>query len=491
MTETTTVERAPLVLVCDDRCRGEQLLRAIGHPDAPRFGTDTVGGWEDTPTDVVVIWQLAPRLVPTRRRLRLVPEGTRAIVVVPQERRGIIELVLRENATVLTWPGTDPALAEELRSCLAEEDDDEAATVASEDLARELGAELSRRLQLHAPRLRLADPAQVKTLVDRLATQVLEEARAASAVPIDDLDFDDLPTTVRPERRLPPPPDLDSLEETEPYTPLSADQADALVSHVESIADDEDVPVAAVSSIPPPLPSTQRPRPMPGPSPLEDWMPYAGLVAAAALLALSAGVAYHAFGTEPAGPIADLPPAASPPTAYLELGTPTVTPVEVPVRAAPQAAPEPEVSDAEPPPAPRAQAEPVADDPEPRTERAFRSAIRARAHRRFGRAERGLDAARFAARLDPDNEEYQSLVADLRAEVESSMAGMDPIEPAQTDTVAADVNAADPTPEPEAPPAEAPRADDAAPAFADEPVPSNPFRTAAVTAPTGSTILGE
>jgi len=436
-----TVERAPVVLVCDDRPRGEQLLRAIGHPAAPIFGTETVAGWEDTPADVVVIWQFRPRLVPTRRRLGLVPEGTRAIVVVPADRHGIVELVLRQDATVLTWPGTDPALAEELRSCLEEEvdDDEEAVTVASDDLARELGRELSRRLQLEAPRLHLADEQQVKTLVDRLATQVLEEARAATEVPIHDLDFDDMPTTVRPERRLPAPPDLDSLEETAPYAPVTSQQADALVSHVQSLADDEDVPVAAVSSIPPPLPSTRRPRPMPGPEPLDAWVPYAGLVAAVALLALSVGVAYNTFAQDDADALAATPRAASAPSAYVELGVPTVTPVEVPVEAEPEMAPEPEVSaDEPPPPAPQAAA-PAEDPADAVAERAFRSAIRARAHRRFGRLERGLDAARYAARLAPDNEEYQSLVDELRAEVESSAATTDPTEPVATNDADAEL----------------------------------------------------
>lgn len=447
MTEPQPVERAPVVLVCDDRPRGEQLLRAIGHPSAPIFGTETVAGWEDTPADVVVIWQFEPRLVPTRRRLGLVPEGTRAIVVVPSDRRGIIELVLREGATVLTWPGTDPRLAEELKTCLEEDDDeDEAVTVASDDLARELGAELSRRLQVHAPRLHLADAQQLETLVDRLATQVLEQARAITDVPIDDLDFDDLPTTIRPERRLPPPPDLDSLEETRPYDPVSSKQAE-LISHVQSLADDEDIPVAAVSSIPPPLPSTRRPRPMPAPEPLDAWVPYAGLVAAAALLALAGGVAYNALRAGDPDAVVHTPRAATAPSAYVQLGTPTVTPVEVPVDAAPEVAPEPEVSEADPPPAaPQAEPEPA---PEPTVERAFRSAIRARAHRRFGRPERGLDAARFAARLDPENEEYRSLVEELRSEVETSMASMDPIEPAATTTIAADLDAA-PEPAPEA-----------------------------------------
>lgn len=437
-------EPARLLLVCDDRERGEALLEAIGQPEAPLFEAKAIGGWEMVPAGAVVLFERSPDLSRTRRRLRFA--RSRVIVVAWPDQPRLIELVLREKGTVVTWPGSVERLAAELSRCL---DAREGSVVLQpERIADELCQELSRRLRRNAPQLRLADATRIEALVDKLTCAVLEEARELEGAPVADLDWEHVSTAVQtreesaifrrraadgaPDRdpdgedtnpglralRPPPPnpPDPVSLMETRPYAPVTTEQLD-LLSHVEWI-DDEDAGEAAAEdaeearepSRPPPLPARpsvpavalgRRPRPV------RAWVGI-GLVLATA----TAGIVLAAIPEPaPTPPLAATPP----PRATLELGQPTVTPVLEELI---------EPSEVEP-------SEVVAEAPEPtraapalsaREERARRSSIRARAHHRMGRHERALAAARYAVRLAPEVESYAALVAELEAEVPSTPA---------------------------------------------------------------------
>ncbi|MBX3275189.1 MAG: hypothetical protein KF729_33295, partial [Sandaracinaceae bacterium] len=267
-------EPAPLLLVCDDRARGRALAAALGRPDTPVFDAAAVGGWEVVPADTVVLFERAPDLSRTRRRLRFA-RGARVIVVVWPEQPRLVELVLREKGVALAWPGSVEALAAELRRCL--EGTEGSVLVEPRRLADGLCDELSRRLQRNAPHLRLADETRVEALLDKLTCAILEEARAIEAAPVADLDWEHLSTAVQtpeesavvrrraavgapnrdPLPAVPPPaPDPLSIMETRPYSSPTSEQIE-LALHVELLDDDprDDDEDARAPSRPPPLPA--------------------------------------------------------------------------------------------------------------------------------------------------------------------------------------------------------------------------------------------
>lgn len=421
-------EPAPLLLVTDDRERGEALLAAIGHPDAPLFDAKAIGGWEVVPAGTVILFERAPDLSRTRRRLRFA-RGSRTIVVAWPDQPRLIELALREKGTVVTWPGDLERLADELRRCLATEDG--AVVIDPERLADELCQELARRLRRSAPHLRLADATRVEVLVERLTDAVLAEARELSPGPaIDDLDWEHVSTAVqtreesakvrkqaatvdadpgrtRPLRPPPREPDPVSVMETRPYAATTEEQAD-LIASVELLDDgdageegdapDDEAPEAARPP-PLPLPSSYPAVSLPAPRrrpPL--WLATGVILAAAGF-----GVGLAVFEPTPSPAPRATSPAARAPRATLELGAPTVTPVVEPAPAPPEA----EVA---PPPAPVVEPATAARD-----DRASRASVRARAHLRRGRFDRALRSAQFAARLAPDVESYAALVAEIEA----------------------------------------------------------------------------
>lgn len=394
--------RSEIALVCDDRLRGERLLEAIDLPGRPIFDVRArLGGWEIVPAGTVVFWDENPDISRLRRQVRLSRERARVVVIVDPVHHDAVELALREGATVIALPASDPTLPGELEACLGS-GDDRGIVVDGAELSVELNLALERKLQRTSPRVRLVGTGRLEALVERLATQVLAEARAvAAAAPIADLDWEHISTAVQtheesglyrvraaegaPMRDGPPyelvgPALLDSgdaLAETGPYAPPNQERSLA----------PEDRP------LPPPV-RTRSPAFEP-----EQVPAWAAVVAV--LLVASAG----AFAAILIWSQYDVP---APPrrVAILELGVPSVTPVIAPV-----------VSPAETAPAVAPVAEPAEEPVEvvlpDRLERARRASIRARSHLRFGRPSRALRSARLAARLAPENLSYRALLAEL------------------------------------------------------------------------------
>lgn len=402
-----------LALVCDDRARGEQLLEAIDLAGGPIFDVEArIGGWEIVPARTIVFWEEDPDLSRLRRRIRLCRARARVVVIVETDRPDVVELALREGATVIGTPGSDELLASELE--LALDGEPRSVFVDAEELAAELDRALSRKLHRPSPRVRIADPSRLEALVERIANLVLAEARGvAVAAPIHDLDWETASTAVQtkeesgrfrkraaqgaPDRD--PRPDDDrsgvpvdgfisdtsreeNLAETSPYEPPT----------LELI---EEVARAAEARTPPPTPAREVPRRVP-PS----------VAIAAVLIVASAGaLALGWLRTSPADPVAE-PPASMP-----EVASPSVVPAAPPAVAVPAE--------------PLAPAEMAARDPEPqpaavldRAERARRASIRARAHQRHGRPARALRSAHLAVRLAPRNASHRALLEELEDEPE-------------------------------------------------------------------------
>ncbi|HHH27526.1 MAG TPA: hypothetical protein ENK57_04130 [Polyangiaceae bacterium] len=196
-----------LVVVADDPARAAALVRELGLPNTPVFDATGVGEWALVPARTVVLWEIVPDQERLRRRIQIASTSSHVVVVSGVEHPEVIELTLREGATILTWPGSDAALAASLHEYLrgrgheerrneprGDEGHHNAVVLNSERLADELHRALSRRLDQSSPSIQIADVSRMDRLIDRLTTEILAEAQAA---PVAALDWDDMPTAVQ------------------------------------------------------------------------------------------------------------------------------------------------------------------------------------------------------------------------------------------------------------------------------------------------------
>lgn len=446
-----------ILFVCDDFARGSRLAAAVGASGAKVLDLEPAEPWERELAELFVFWLAIPEVVPLRRALRRVPAGARSIVVTLPHRSDIVELALRENAIVLTFDGREARLAEELLECLRQPSPRAPGTEEAR-LARALTLELTRRLRKAGteggdvlPRLqrRIQDDVVLRRMVERIATEVLEESRDGSSVGIAGLDWETMKTAVRARQAVPDVeerptvkdapaletvPDFPSVELTTPI-PLSSEiPIDVeLIAFVESLdvpPISGEVPVAAVSSIPPPLPTTDRPRPnAPRPTtPPPPWLWGVAGVSAAAALCLLVAVAFKlAWREAPSAPSMATAPAIEMRAEVEARAEPAATEASEP-DSAPSAAvgavasgttsEAPAASGSHEPPAEAAAADGAPTPLDPARE-ALRSAQRARRYQRTGRVRQGLAAARTAVELAPNNREYRVLLTELRRELAS------------------------------------------------------------------------
>jgi len=441
---------APLALVCDDRPRGARLLEAVDLPDGPIFDARArLGGWEIVQARVVVFWQLAPDLARLRRQLRLSRVRAHAIVIVDPSESEAVALALREGATVIAREAADERLAGELATCLRDVGE-HPAPVPLDGLCEALQRTLERRLQRSSPRLRLVASQPIEELVERLADDVLRGARelAVTEEPAGPLDWEGEHTPVqtheeaglyrrRSARGAPSREPEEVLIEVEARDVVVLDDPSDLAETRPYASADEGRVEAALrgpASVPPPLPIRAAAPPAP-PARVPGW--------AAALVVFGVAVAGAAAAIALFVPAAPRRPARA--VATLRLGRPSVIPVVEPSpgdlgsvrdRGLAEGV---TVSGMDLAPARLASADGIgpsvgarATSPEPgaaasaaedrraarvslpgRVERARRAALRARAHRHFGRPARALRSARLAVRLAPHDERYRALLAEL------------------------------------------------------------------------------
>lgn len=271
-----------VLLVCEEPRRGNALLSHLGlRGDVRRVLEAPV------PSTHALFWVQRPvRWPDLEAQLRFTPHARKVVICHPRQHE-IIELALREGASIVTSPDPHNPLADQVEAWL---DSPEAGrVVAPDELANRMTRALERRLCRPTPHVRLADTARIDALVEKLAAQVLGEARGIVADEDDDwLDWENETTAVQPRTEamrclrmsahtptsspapialapLSPPPislGLDpDLEETDPFARIFTPPPD-LVAFDDGPEPEASGEEAIEPSVEQPLPAAPPPRRM-------------------------------------------------------------------------------------------------------------------------------------------------------------------------------------------------------------------------------------